>query len=119
MNVDCLTIKDIPEKKISLMFRKKKYCFCCFISFQKSKYYWYLFWVYKRVRHLLLLLLLFQLLLSCISKTKSVFQLFVYNNLLVKTCVNNTALKMCIQTAENKTYVCVSQNIVVIQKKIA
>ena len=119
MNVDCLTIKDIPEKKFPWCLEKKNIVFAVSFPFKKSKYYWYLFWVYKRVRHLLLLLLLFQLLLSCISKTKSVFQLFVYNNLLVKTCVNNTASKMCIQTAENKTYVCVSQNIVVIQKKIA
>jgi len=113
-----LTIKDIPEKKISLMFRKKNIVFAVSFPF-KNQNTTDIFFEYIRVRHLLLLLLLFQLLLSCISKTKSVFQLFVYNNLLVKTCVNNTASKMCIQTAENKTYVCVSQNIVVIQKKIA
>jgi len=40
MNVDCLTIKEIPEKKISLMFRKKKnIVFAVSFPFKKSKYY--------------------------------------------------------------------------------
>ena len=36
MNVDCLTIKDIPEKKISLMFRKKNIVFAVSFPFKNQ-----------------------------------------------------------------------------------